>query len=183
MAMKLNNRIQAEKLLYFLSSSRISRFNKSRYQCSRFVQTNARAIGTSGVLSDNTLRPHRSSNVFSRDLNNSLKNYTFPSVNLLRRAYSSQQQDDDGSTPEVPEEKLPAEPSEIDFPVTHSLPATVVVPEHWPNVPLIAVSRNPVFPRFIKLLEVSFCEFFKSWIFYRTFLNLIVYFRLHILRL
>lgn len=39
----------------------------------------------------------------------------------------------------------------------HSLPATVVVPEVWPHLPLIAVNRNPVFPRFIKLIEVSEC--------------------------
>lgn len=38
---------------------------------------------------------------------------------------------------------------------TASLPATVVVPEVWPNVPLIAINRNPVFPRFIKLIELS----------------------------
>lgn len=30
----------------------------------------------------------------------------------------------------------------------------VMVPDVFPNVPLIAVSRNPVFPRFIKILEV-----------------------------
>lgn len=36
-----------------------------------------------------------------------------------------------------------------------SLPASVVVPEVWPQVPLIAISRNPVFPRFIKLVEVT----------------------------
>ncbi|CAL1689546.1 unnamed protein product [Lasius platythorax] len=36
-----------------------------------------------------------------------------------------------------------------------SLPATVVVPEVWPNVPVIAINRNPVFPRFIKLIEIS----------------------------
>ncbi|XP_031848713.1 lon protease homolog, mitochondrial isoform X3 [Nomia melanderi] len=36
-----------------------------------------------------------------------------------------------------------------------SLPATVVVPEVWPHVPVIAVNRNPVFPRFIKLIEIS----------------------------
>ena len=29
------------------------------------------------------------------------------------------------------------------------------VPDHWPHVPVIAVSRNPVFPRFIKLVELS----------------------------
>lgn len=39
---------------------------------------------------------------------------------------------------------------------THpSLPATVVVPEVWPHVPIIPINRNPVFPRFIKLVEVS----------------------------
>lgn len=31
----------------------------------------------------------------------------------------------------------------------------MLVPEVFPNVPLIAVSRNPVFPRFIKILEVK----------------------------
>ncbi|KAL6425993.1 hypothetical protein ACFW04_008939 [Cataglyphis niger] len=36
-----------------------------------------------------------------------------------------------------------------------SLPATVVVPEVWPYVPVIAINRNPVFPRFIKLIEIS----------------------------
>ena len=29
------------------------------------------------------------------------------------------------------------------------------VPDHWPHVPVIAVTRNPVFPRFIKLVELS----------------------------
>ncbi|CAN0320950.1 unnamed protein product [Lampetra planeri] len=33
--------------------------------------------------------------------------------------------------------------------------ATLVVPEVFPNVPAIAVSRNPVFPRFIKIIEVK----------------------------
>ncbi|XP_022824320.1 lon protease homolog, mitochondrial isoform X3 [Spodoptera litura] len=35
------------------------------------------------------------------------------------------------------------------------LPATVAVPEVWPQVPVIAINRNPVFPRFIKLIEIS----------------------------
>lgn len=30
----------------------------------------------------------------------------------------------------------------------------MMVPEVFPNVPLIAVTRNPVFPRFIKIIEV-----------------------------
>ncbi|XP_062868988.1 lon protease homolog, mitochondrial [Trichomycterus rosablanca] len=32
---------------------------------------------------------------------------------------------------------------------------TMMVPEVFPHVPLIAVSRNPVFPRFIKIIEVK----------------------------
>ncbi|XP_061894907.1 lon protease homolog, mitochondrial [Entelurus aequoreus] len=32
---------------------------------------------------------------------------------------------------------------------------TMMVPEVFPNVPLVAVSRNPVFPRFIKIIEVK----------------------------
>lgn len=35
------------------------------------------------------------------------------------------------------------------------LPATVAVPEVWPHVPVIAINKNIVFPRFIKLIEVT----------------------------
>lgn len=35
------------------------------------------------------------------------------------------------------------------------LPAAVVVPEVWPHVPVIAISKNIVFPRFIKLIEIT----------------------------
>lgn len=31
----------------------------------------------------------------------------------------------------------------------------IQVPERWPIVPVLAVSRNPVFPNFVKLLEIS----------------------------
>ncbi|XP_053228867.1 lon protease homolog, mitochondrial-like [Podarcis raffonei] len=33
--------------------------------------------------------------------------------------------------------------------------APLLVPERVPHVPLIAVARNPVFPRFIKIIEVG----------------------------
>jgi Lon-like ATP-dependent protease len=39
--------------------------------------------------------------------------------------------------------------------------STMNVPEVFPKVPVIAVSRNPVFPRFIKMLEV--CTYFCSF--------------------
>ncbi|XP_055592763.1 lon protease homolog, mitochondrial isoform X2 [Uranotaenia lowii] len=35
------------------------------------------------------------------------------------------------------------------------LPATVAIPEVWPHLPVIAAKRNPVFPRFMKILEIT----------------------------
>jgi ATP-dependent Lon protease len=35
------------------------------------------------------------------------------------------------------------------------LPAAMQVPEEFPNVPVIAINRNPVFPRFIKIVELT----------------------------
>lgn len=43
---------------------------------------------------------------------------------------------------------------EEDHGAVNQLPATVAVPEVWPHLPVIAISRNIVFPRFIKLIEV-----------------------------
>lgn len=35
------------------------------------------------------------------------------------------------------------------------VPATQTVPDHWPVVPVIAVNKHPVFPKFIKIVEVT----------------------------
>ena len=32
--------------------------------------------------------------------------------------------------------------------------AEITVPADFPDVPVVAVSRNPLFPRFVKMLEV-----------------------------
>lgn len=42
-----------------------------------------------------------------------------------------------------------------DFQPAPQLPATVAIPEVWPHLPVIATRRNPVFPRFMKIIEVS----------------------------
>ena len=36
--------------------------------------------------------------------------------------------------------------------------ATLVVPEVFPHVPVLAVTRNPVFPRFVKIIEVVIAD-------------------------
>lgn len=64
------------------------------------------------------------------------------------RKFSTQKSGDSSTTQGGDKNEPPDEPQT-------SLPASVVVPEVWPQVPLIAINRNPVFPRFIKLVEVN----------------------------
>lgn len=59
--------------------------------------------------------------------------------------------DDEGRQPK----QGTARENSDEYSTHHSLPATVVVPEVWPHLPLVAINRNPVFPRFIKLIEIS----------------------------
>uniref|UniRef100_A0A182X851 Lon protease homolog, mitochondrial n=1 Tax=Anopheles quadriannulatus TaxID=34691 RepID=A0A182X851_ANOQN len=49
----------------------------------------------------------------------------------------------------------PVEPPAESVNYTNQLPATVAIPEVWPHLPVIATKRNPVFPRFMKILEVT----------------------------
>ncbi|XP_070498834.1 lon protease homolog, mitochondrial isoform X1 [Chironomus tepperi] len=65
------------------------------------------------------------------------------------RLYSTKKDD------EVPIEEVVEEvEAPTDFLHTN-LPTTVAIPEVWPYLPCIAVNRNPVFPRFMKILEFS----------------------------
>lgn len=43
----------------------------------------------------------------------------------------------------------------IKSPTQHILPAAMQVPDEFPYMPIVAISRNPVFPRFIKIVELS----------------------------
>jgi hypothetical protein len=66
------------------------------------------------------------------------------------RLYSTKKSDEPAAEA-IEEQEI--EESPTDFLHTH-LPATVAIPEVWPYLPCIAVTRNPVFPRFMKILEV-----------------------------
>ncbi|BES94144.1 Lon protease homolog, mitochondrial [Nesidiocoris tenuis] len=57
--------------------------------------------------------------------------------------------------PPPPEEGGKAPADEDPSTGSTTLPASVVVPEVWPQLPLLAINRNPVFPRFIKLVEIT----------------------------
>lgn len=68
-------------------------------------------------------------------------------------------------------------PSDSDQPVVpvYSKPmgalTPMTVPEVWPIVPVIAVSRNPVFPKFIKIIEVCCCVCDIQNLLFRSFFN------------
>ena len=38
---------------------------------------------------------------------------------------------------------------------SNTVPATQTVPEVWPILPMIALNKHPVFPKFIKIVEIS----------------------------
>ena len=88
-----------------------------------------------------------------------LPNLSSPFVTFQNRLFSSQSNDgsDDANNPSAGSTSSLGDPGEQDGtgPVIHSLPATMTVPETWPSVPIIAINRNPVFPRFIKIIEVT----------------------------
>ena len=80
----------------------------------------------------------------------------------MYRSYCSQKnRDDDDDGKNSPDKKEPVvEEVSPEYenkmpPSTTLLPATITIPDEWPQVPCIAVSKNPVFPRFIKIIEVS----------------------------
>lgn len=49
------------------------------------------------------------------------------------------------------------------------LPATVAVPDVWPHVPMLAMRRNPLFPRFMKIVEVGDVLHLALLAFYRIY--------------
>ena len=60
--------------------------------------------------------------------------------------------EDDGSG--SGDEAQPGAPGQQEPAFQTTALAPMIVPEVFPNVPIIAVRRNPVFPRFIKMIEV-----------------------------
>uniref|UniRef100_A0A2M4BCF8 Lon protease homolog, mitochondrial n=1 Tax=Anopheles marajoara TaxID=58244 RepID=A0A2M4BCF8_9DIPT len=70
---------------------------------------------------------------------------SYPMMTVSTRSFSSAKNDDDPIDP-------PPEPP-VNF--TNQLPATVAIPEVWPHLPVIATKRNPVFPKFMKILEIT----------------------------
>jgi Lon-like ATP-dependent protease len=71
------------------------------------------------------------------------------SASLIVRRFCEKKDDE---AEEIQEEPVASHPEPG---MTGALTSTNNVPEVWPHVPVIAITRNPVFPRFIKIVEVT----------------------------
>lgn len=145
MALHLRNRISANQIRHLLSSVQVTRTYFNRDIC---------RVASACILSNQSgsiRRDPQSPGVLSKDL------MLVPLATVSARNFCTQRSGDEDESPYLDSETQElSDTSALDFPVTQSLPATMVVPEEWPHVPLIAINRTPVFPRFIKLLEVSY---------------------------
>ncbi|KAH8367741.1 hypothetical protein KR084_002174 [Drosophila pseudotakahashii] len=106
-----------------------------------------RGIASTSVWTRN--RPVQSSLMqFCRDRQTRLQRFHGANM-MVQRFYSRKRDDSDedvmseGHGPELMSDRDP------------QLPATVAVPDVWPHVPLLAMRKNPLFPRFMKIVEVS----------------------------
>lgn len=140
MITRIYNRLHAGKLLHFLNYRTSSYYSSKRNFC---------RVSSVGLLLNGK-------DVLQKYCNpREICPFEVPTIKIISRSYSSEQSEDDGDEQLTDQSNETHSPSNLGFPVIHSVPAAVVVPEHWAHVPLIAISKNPVFPRFIKLLEVS----------------------------
>lgn len=113
-------------------------------------KSNSRAFSASThnyyVTNKNSFQkiPHTAESIYLLNKNYYLTNRLVSGVKF----FSTKKEDDEGRSPS------PARPKEQHHEYHTQLPATVAVPEVWPHLPVIAINRNPVFPRFLKLVEV-----------------------------
>ncbi|KAF7495146.1 Lon protease -like protein [Sarcoptes scabiei] len=94
-------------------------------------------------------------NLFDNSNHSSLAQSSTKSIRYDQRRFLSNDANDENpeeeSDPDMIEQTLP-KPNQI-----HQSPSalsTVNIPEYFPNVPVIAINRNPVFPKFVKLIEL-----------------------------
>ncbi|XP_015791229.1 lon protease homolog, mitochondrial [Tetranychus urticae] len=91
--------------------------------------------------------------------NNLLYTNTTNNLTLSKRNYcddSKKGDGDDGVNPENEPLSIKEEEEHdlIMSGISNTL-ATMTVPEYWPNIPVIAITGRPVFPKFLKVIDVS----------------------------
>ncbi|KAI6179410.1 Lon protease-like protein, mitochondrial [Aphelenchoides besseyi] len=88
-----------------------------------------------------------------------------PLVYLQRRFFSNSRNDDEGSTNDIHIEEEDPTISDAHPPDPfQQSPSTVTVPDFFPNVPIIAINRFPLFPGFIKKVDIVKSDALKELI-------------------
>jgi len=113
-------------------------------QCQLNCHSSQPLVKKSQTLQSRSVAYYASKNIFS---NRTIKFFN-PQISAVR-TFSSDSSGDDPNNPiySIPPEDLSANPSPV--------PSTVTVPEVWPVVPIVAVNKHPVFPKFVKIVEIS----------------------------
>lgn len=148
------------------SGSGLTRFLHSTSTCQRSAHRH-RLPSPFLIIQGNFLNQFQRSRTLTYFASNNLFNGSNNSNcgrTIITRTYCSKRDDDDdGKRKDDDEIQEIAEEDTTVKAVTPGsgsnapllLPSTTTVPEEWPVLPLIAVSRNPVFPRFIKIIELA----------------------------
>ncbi|CAK9296857.1 unnamed protein product [Gordionus sp. m RMFG-2023] len=78
------------------------------------------------------------------------------SINKISRNYSSKSDDKPPPDDDMDDiaSNLPAEQPQL-YTTQNMALAPMHIPENYPHIPVIAVNRNPLFPRFIKIIEIT----------------------------
>lgn len=130
---------------------RITKASRNFAQVLNLTRNNYKRCYSLSTVQSPLNKKHVSGNF--NQFNHSLQLLNPPTLNLFNQKHLfSTKKEDDVEEIEIEADAAPENPSE--FIHTH-LPATVAVPEVYPYLPCIATTRNPVFPRFMKILEVS----------------------------
>lgn len=132
---------------------RIGRVYGSLANTLKFSRTYSNRSSQAISQLDNYL--HASKKYQHRNTTRIINNKLTPASCFQYRLYSSSNKKDDEAAEQIEEIEEQPVVENSDFLHHTHLPATVAIPEVWPYLPVIAVTRNPVFPRFMKILEVT----------------------------
>lgn len=75
--------------------------------------------------------------------------------NLTRRNFCSQPKDNSDGAEGGSKPTKPVPDDLIISQTPHHIPAPLTVPEVWPILPIVGINRAPVFPKFLKIIDVT----------------------------
>ena len=120
---------------------------------SSFRRCTINLIGKKSKFNQNDKLPNALS-LNQINLNLFQNNQQTSSFVIASRYFSS-----DSSNKEEPEPEEPQQQNEDKIPPDakneQNALSTLQVPDFWPQLPVIAINRNPVFPKFIKMIEIT----------------------------